>query len=361
MTVFGIGGCMGLLLVGFGLKDSITSIGTMQFGKVRLYDASVGMEDDASREEREELFTKLAQDNRVKDQILVKESAVDIGIGKTEKSAYLVVPKEPERLTEFIALKERLSDKTYALDEDGIILTEKIASLLDVKKGDTVYLKEDETKRVEVKITGIVENYFYHYVFISPALYEKLYGEEPEYGNILIKNIRNDEEFENKMQEEYIDLAMVSSVTFVSGMAQRVADMLKSMDTVIYVLVLAAGLLAFVVLYNLNNINISERKRELATLKVLGFYDGEVSHYIMRENTVLTLLGILAGIGIGIALHRFVILTAEIDMMMFGRNINFISYCYSIGLTILFSLFVNGFMYFKMKKIDMIESLKSVE
>lgn len=361
MTVFGIGGCMGLLLVGFGLKDSITSIGTMQFGKVRLYDASVGMEDDATPEEREELFQKLLQDQRVKDQILVKESSVDVGINKKEKSAYLVVPKEPKRLTDFIALKERLSDKTYELEDNGIILTEKLASLLEVKKGDTVYLKEDETKRVEVKITGIVENYFYHYVFISPALYEKLYGEMPEYGNILIKNVKNDEAFENKMQEEYIELDMVSSVTFVSGTAQRVEDMLKSMDTVIYVLVLAAGLLAFVVLYNLNNINISERKRELATLKVLGFYDGEVSHYIIRENIVLTFLGILAGIVIGLALHRFVILTAEIDMMMFGRKINFISYCYSIGLTILFSLFVNGFMHFKMKKIDMIESLKSVE
>lgn len=361
MTVFGIGGCMGLLLVGFGLKDSITSIGTMQYGKVKIYDASVGMEDDADEKERQELYDKLKQDERVKDQLFVKEASVDVGKQKKEKSAYLVVPKEPERLNDFISLKERLFDRTYQLDDNGIILTEKLAKLLEVKKGDRIYLKEDETERVEAKVTGIVENYFYHYVFISPVLYEKLYGEPPVYSNIFIKNIGNDEKFETAMQEDYIELSMVSNVMFLSSMADRVEDMLKSMDTVIYVLVLAAGLLAFVVLYNLNNINISERKRELATLKVLGFYDGEVVHYIIRENIVLTFFGILAGVGIGIALHRFVILTAEIDMMMFGRKINFLSYCYSIGLTILFSFFVNGFMYFKMKKIDMIESLKSVE
>jgi putative ABC transport system permease protein len=196
---------------------------------------------------------------------------------------------------------------------------------------------------------------------MTPALYEKLYGETPDYRSVYTINTENGEAFEEALQEEYMELSCISGVSFVSGSAQRVADMLKSMDSVIVIIVVAAGLLAFVVLYNLNNINISERKRELATLKVLGFYDGEVSHYIFRENIVLTLLGIVAGVGIGIVLHRFVILTAEIDMLMFGRQISLKSYAYSIGLTLLFSFCVNGFMHFKMKKIDMIESLKSVE
>ncbi|MDO4554060.1 MAG: FtsX-like permease family protein, partial [Lachnospiraceae bacterium] len=361
MTVFGIGGCMGLLLVGFGLKDSIMSIGTLQFGQVRLYDASIGIEDDASEEEKDTLYEKLQNDERVKDQIFVKEAAVDVSANHGTKSAYMVVPKEPKRLNTFIALKERLSDKKYHLSDDGVILTEKIASLLEVQVGDSIELKEDDTKGIKVTVTGIVENYFYHYVFLSPALYEKLYGEEPEYGSIYTRNVENGDAFEDQFKQEYIDLSMVSDVTFVSKTAKRVADMLKSMDTIIYVLVISAGLLAFVVLYNLNNINISERKRELATLKVLGFYDGEVSRYIFRENLILTLLGTIAGVGIGIALHRFVIITAEIDSMMFGRNITLKSYLISVLLTMMFALFVNAFMHFKMKKIDMIESLKSVE
>lgn len=362
MTVFGIGGCMGILLVGFGLKDSILSIGTLQFGQVRLYDACINLEDDVTEKEKEDFHTVLQKDSRIKDWIEVKETSVDVGFGKKEKSAYLAVPKEPERLNDFIALAERVSGKSHHLKDDGIILTEKIASLLDVKEGDEVTLKEgDDKKGVKVKITAIVENYFYHYVFLSPALYEKLYKEPPEYTSVFTINEKNTEAFEEKMQGDYLEYSYIAGVSFVSGTAERVADMLKSMDAIIVIIVVAAGLLAFVVLYNLNNINISERKRELATLKVLGFYDGEVSQYIFRENIILTILGIIAGVGIGLVLHRFVILTAEIDMMMFGRNITLKSYLYSIGLTLLFSLFVNGFMHFKMKKIDMIESLKSVE
>lgn len=361
MTVIGIGGCMGLLLVGFGLKDSIMAIGTLQFGQVRLYDASFGLEEDASDEEREELYDTLFADSRVKNQIWVKESSIDVKKDGTEKSAYLVVPKETERLNDFITLKERLSDKTYHLNDEGVIVTEKLASLLGVEKGDSVQLKEDDDKEVSAKIIGIVENYYFHYVFLSPALYEKLYGEPVCYNHIYTINKTNTEKFEDRIQTDYMELSMVSNVTFVSGTAQRVADLLRSMDAVIYIIVIAAGMLAFVVLYNLNNINIGERKRELATLKVLGFYDTEVSEYIFRENVVLTVLGIIAGVGIGLFLHRFVISTVEVDLMMFGRNISFKSYAYSVGLTIFFASFINFMMHFKIKKIDMIESLKSVE
>jgi putative ABC transport system permease protein len=363
MTVLGIGGCMGILLVGFGLKDSILSIGTLQFGEVRLYDASFSFEEDASEEEIETFYKKLQEDARIKKWINVKEASVDVCFENQEKSAYLAVPEEPDRITDFVSLKERESGKAHVLSDDGIILTEKIATLLGVEAGDEVTLKDgdDDQKGVTVTVEAVVENYFYHYVFMTPALYEKLYGETPDYRSVYTINTENGETFEETLQEEYMELSCISGVSFVSGSAQRVADMLKSMDSVIVIIVVAAGLLAFVVLYNLNNINISERKRELATLKVLGFYDGEVSHYIFRENIVLTLFGIVAGVGIGIVLHRFVILTAEIDMLMFGRQISLKSYAYSIGLTLLFSFCVNGFMHFKMKKIDMIESLKSVE
>ena len=163
------------------------------------------------------------------------------------------------------------------------------------------------------------------------------------------------------IRENYMDLSMVSGISFVSDANENISDMLKSMDVLIYVIILAAGMLAFVVLYNLNNINIGERKRELATLKVLGFYDMEVSWYIFRENVMITILGMIVGVFLGILLHRFVILTVETDILMFSRKIMPMSYLYSVGFTGLFSFLVNGFMHFKMKKIDMIESLKSVE
>ena len=196
---------------------------------------------------------------------------------------------------------------------------------------------------------------------MTSEVYTELYGEEPEYSEIFTVNRSKDEEFEEEFSKRYIGQEGVLNVTMLSTMEEKIANMIQSMDTIIYVIVIAAGLLAFVVLYNLNNISISERRRELATLKVLGFYESEVSMYVFRENIILTVIGIIVGIGFGIVLHRFVILTAEIDLMMFGRDIKFMSYFYSICLTILFSLLVNLFMHFKLKKLDMVESMKSVE
>ena len=243
----------------------------------------------------------------------------------------------------------------------GIVLTEKLAVLLGVAEGDTITLKEDDTKAVEARVAHITEQYFMHYVYMSRELYESLYGEAPEWNQWFMKNDRQDEAFEEELRTEYIGYDAVSDVDFISGTAERVADMLKSMDLIIYVLVIAAGLLAFVVLYNLNNININERRRELATLKVLGFFDQEVSAYVNRENVLLTVIGAGVGVGLGILLHRFVIQTAEIDMLMFGRAIAPASYLYSVLLTFVFSVLVNGAMFFKLRNIDMVESLKSVE
>lgn len=248
-----------------------------------------------------------------------------------------------------------------SLSDEGVVITEKLAKLLEVQAGDTILLKEDETQQVKAVVDGIAENYFLHYVYMSPAVYEKLYGEAPEYNAIYVDAVSAEEKFEEQLRMDYMNLPAVSNLTFVSTMAQRVENMLQSMDTIIYVLVVAAGLLAFVVLYNLNNINVSERRRELATLKVLGFFDGEVSDYVNRENVLLTIFGAALGVVLGRILHRFIIVTAEIDMLMFGREIRGKSYVYSVLLTFLFSAIVNGVMYFKLKKIDMVESMKSVE
>jgi putative ABC transport system permease protein len=361
MTIFGIGGCMALLLVGFGLKDSIMYIGTGQFENVFSYDAAIGIDSDSTPEEREELLVKAEQDERILCSMEVLQTAIDIEKDGVEKSAYLVVPQVPEELDSYIHLQDRVTQEAYSLDSDGIILNEKLASVLGIDEGDTVILKEDETSRVEAVVSHITENYFMHYIYMSPELYEELFGKEPEWNVLFTDNVQNDNAFEAAMQEEYMELDAVSGLSFISGTAERVADMLRSMDLIIYVLVIAAGLLAFVVLYNLNNININERKRELATLKVLGFYDGEVSAYVNRENVLLTVLGAAAGVILGIFLHRFVIVTAETDTLMFGRTITAKSYLYSVILTFLFSAAVNGVMFFKLRRIDMVESLKSVE
>lgn len=361
MTIFGIGGCMALLLVGFGLKDSILHIGNGQFGDVFAYDGAVGIDKDADAKERLELEEQIKGDERLTHYMETLEIAVDVGADGAPRSAYLIVPGDAEELDHYIHLQNRETREHYTLDENGVIMTEKLATLLGVSEGDTVTLKEDETKAVEAKVAHITEQYFMHYVYMSEELYESLYGEEPDWNQWFIKTRQQDEDFEEELRTDYIQYEAVSDVDFISGTAQRVADMLRSMDLIIYVLVIAAGLLAFVVLYNLNNININERRRELATLKVLGFFDPEVSAYVNRENVLLTVIGTGVGVFLGILLHRFVIKTAEIDMLMFGRTIAPKSYVYSVLLTFVFSALVNGAMFFKLRKIDMVESLKSVE
>lgn len=361
MTVLGIGGCMGLLLVGFGLKDSIMAIGERQFEKIRTFSSTITLEEELSAEEKEQVMEAVESDSQVKQAMWAYEKTVDVGTEDIEKSSYLVVAEDLEEFPDYVTLRDRSSGELYQLENQGVVMTEKLAKLLEISEGDTIWLKDGDKERVQVTVSHIAENYFYHYIYMTQGLYEQLYGETPDYGEIYTINASEEEEFEDELQARYMEVEGVLSVSFNSGMSGRIADMLKSMDTVIYVLVISAGLLAFIVLYNLNNINISERKRELATLKVLGFYDREVTSYVTRENICLTLIGCIAGVVIGQILHRFVIVTAEIDLMMFGREIKGVSYLYSVLLTLLFSVLVNVFMHFHLKKVDMVESMKSVE
>ena len=284
--------------------------------------------------------------------------------GKSQRINYKVkvqraLPKEEwvifENHHEGIVTKEE-----YELTNEGVILTEKVATELDVKSGDMITIQED-TGDVKVKVVSVCENYIGNYMYMTTGLYEELYGKEPEENSIMFKMKKYDEEGLMGIGEKLIEQDAVLNVTYTNNMEERIADMLGSLNLVIVVLIISAGMLAFVVLYNLNNINITERKRELATLKVLGFYDKEVASYVFRENILLTIIGSLVGMGIGKILHQFVIVTVEVEGIMFGRNIDFPSFLYSFLFTVGFSLFVNWVMYFKLKRIDMVESLKSVE
>ena len=365
MTVLGIGGCMGLLLVGFGVKDSIMTIGDRQYNFIHTYQVKMTLADADTDEEKQEVLDSVLKEPTTKAAMLSHESTIDAccgANGEKKQSTYLFIPSDADELDEFVSLQNRISGQKYTLDDEGVIISEKLAALLDVSEGDDIYLEVSSLNYKPVKIMHIVENYYYHYVYMTPECYQSLFGKDIEYDEIFVVNKdAEDISYENDFSAKYLDNNAVSGITFTRTISDRIESMITSMNIVTYVLVVSAGLLAFIVLYNLNNINISERQRELATLKVLGFYDGEISMYVFRENIMLTVLGTIFGIFFGIWLHRFVILTAELDIMMFGRQIYTKSYIFSILLTIGFSIIVNIVMHWKMKKIDMIESLKSVE
>ena len=361
MTVFGIGGCMALLLVGFGLRDSIHAIGEKQYDELWTYDVVVGMDAESEPKVQEELVTAIGGEKNVQETLEALQKITDVRAGENTKSAYLFVPETLEQMEDFVKLQNRETKESYTLSGDGVIVTEKLAALLGIQPGDSIELKEDEGTWHRVTVAAVAENYLRHYVYMSPALYRELYGEGPAFDTIFLNLERLDSEIEDSFGKQLLEHEAATSVTFIGTFQKQIDDMLGSLDVIIWVLIISAGLLAFVVLYNLNNINITERKRELATLRVLGFYDLEVAEYVYRENILLTLLGSGAGVFLGIILHRFVILTAEVDMLMFGRQMKTASYLYSALLTWAFSGFVNFVMYFKLKKIDMVESLKSVE
>ena len=361
MTIFGIGGCMALLLLGFGIKDSISAISKNQYGKIITYDFSITYKDGLSKAKKEEFFNWTKKQEHMTDLMEVSESAVTIHANGEKQDATLILPMSKKDFKGYIALKDRKKGTKYQLDDEGIILTEKAASLLGLKEGDTVKIKRSGDKQIKVKVSKITENYLQHKVYMTPNLYEKLYHKEAKATGIYcIENHIS----KSKMQQngkKILAREEASALHFSSDDAKTMEDMVNNLNIVVVVLIVSAGLLAFVVLYNLNNINISERRMELATIKVLGFYDGEVGAYVYRENILLTILGTIAGVILGIFLHKYVIFTTEVDLIMFGRQIYLPSYVYSILLTIAFSVLVNFFMYFQLKKIDMVESLKSTE
>ena len=361
MTIFGIGGCMALMLVGFGLKDSIFAIVDIQYGEIQLYDGNIILSDDATEEEKGSIISTLEKDSKMAGSTEGILSQITVGNGEEWHDVYLDVPKNVEEFSEFVVLQDRVTNEKYELDDSGAVLTEKMATELDVEPGDTITIRDEDRGDLEVEISAVCENYMSHYLYMTPAYYEKVYGEQPDYNSIFYKTADRITEEAERIGEEALTLPGALSVSYTTDLREQVDNMLGALDEVIVVLIISAGMLAFVVLYNLNNINITERQRELATLKVLGFYNGEVAMYVYRENIVLTVLGAVFGIVLGKFLHGFIIVTVEIESVMFGRNIDLSSFIYGFLLTILFSLLVNGVMYFKLKKINMVESLKSVE
>lgn len=362
MTIFGISGCMALLLVGFGLKDSIFEISALQYKDIQIYDGMIYKQDDLTVEDEENLTNYLNQNPDIHRYMNVEMTGVTLKSGKKECETYQMVFSTLEDIEQYVHFQDRETKEKYELSEHGVIISEKTAKLLDVHVGDIVEIKDEEKGNKEVIVEHITENYMSHYMYMTKEYYKEIYGNEAGYNTILFST---DDTYEpGKIEEIGTDILMqeeVLSVTYMHNIQKDLDNMLGSLNLVIFVLIISAGMLAFVVLYNLNTVNITERKRELATLKVLGFYDPEVALYVYRENILLTFVGAFFGIFLGKILHTFIIGTVEVDAAMFGRIIKPISYLYSLLFTIAFSTIVNWVMYFKLKKIDMVESLKSVE
>lgn len=362
MTIIGILGCTALILTGFGVKDSVKQIIPNQFENVFMYDMQISLKESLTEEERQEFKSELTQNNEIKKAVsiyMTSETAVN---RDNEENVQIIVPENQEELDGIINIKDIKNKKqTIKLTENEICLTDKAAQLLGVKAGDTLTLKDVDENEVNIKISNVVENYVSHYVYMTKETYKKLYNKDFKANVVFIQNVKLNDEKQDKLAKEIMNMSEVSGIVNMTSTMKSIDDMMNLLNYVVIVLIVSAGLLAFVVLYNLANVNISERIRELATIKVLGFYDKEVYDYIARETVILTIIGIALGLVGGYFLNYYLMGTCEINMLRFSKTIKLISYVYASLITIVFTLIVNIATYFALKKIDMIESLKSVE
>ena len=361
MTVIGIGGCTALIVTGFGLHESIFSILNQQFYHVFLYDAILGLDKKAGADNLETVDGYLSGSPWVEDHLLTSQTLLEASTNGPAHDAYLFVVDDQERFMEFIQLGHRTDDEPVRLSGDGVVVTEKLSELLEVSVGDAITLDYDG-RRVEARVADIAENYAYHYIYLSAECYQALFGEPSEHNAMLLRYADGAGEAESDtVSADLMAMDGVDSYSYIATLRDNFTDSMEAIDYAVVIIITAAAALAFVVLYNLTNINITERVRELATLKVLGFFDREVTAYVYRENLFLTLFGIVLGLGMGRFLHSWTVLTVEVDLVMFGRTAPLYAYCLAAVLTVVFSIAVNIAAHYKLKKVDMVESLKTVE
>ena len=369
MATLGVAGCTALLVAGFGLNDAINATLENQFtndDRVWSYDMQIVLNGDFDT-----TVETCEGYEAVKNNPMIKSAALSYmkvfnavsDDGETVREAYLLVPEQASALSDYINLRERVSRTQHMLSDTGAIITEKLAKDMDVSPGDYITLQINDDTKVQIPVAAVTENYAFHYIYLSKALYTDIFGGNPRYNyitaNFAIDNISNEQKVQ--LNKELLNEYEISAVAFTDQIQDSFSNILDSISFIVIILIVSAGLLAFIVLYNLSIINITERIKEIATLKVLGFDDGEVSAYIFRENVILTLIGMSAGVVMGILLHKLVLFMAEIDIVMYGRDITFVSYIYSLALAFGFSMFVNVVLHKKLQKVDMVESLKSIE
>ena len=359
MTIVGVAGCTALMLIGFGIRDSILNMVDINFKDIIQYDGMVSFEDDASEQVKAEALKEIKS----------TENVIDAHIGfvytsktyddKVDETASVHVFDSKEINREF-NLRTRIGHKPISLTDDGVIINEKLAENLGVHVGNKITIEDADGNPHQVKVSGITEMYINHFVIMSRQYYKEVFGKEAV-SNIIYLSTTGDDAAQKLLANDISTMQGVEGVSLYSGQLDNFNSMVKGLNGIIWVLIISSMLLAFVVLSNLITVNISERQREIATLKVLGFRRAEVKKYIFKENNLLAGIGGIVGIPVGIALHRYIMRTVEMDYLMFGRNIEWISFFYAFVLTILFSVIVNRMMTKRLNDIRMVESLKSVE
>lgn len=369
MTVIGISGCTALLCAGFGIKDSVLEIVNSQYGKIFTYNIEGSFSAASTEEDKEGIIDEYRGSEAVDDIMLVTQHAYTANSEPVKDSAseknitfISVDEKELERYSSFVHIFQNDTNNELIIPEQGALITYKMAKDFDVEKGDYIYVSDGD-EFFEVEVADIISIYVGQYVFMSDEYYEEITGESAAHNSFIVLNSDSitTEEQEHELGEAMVDNYNLDSILYYDGVQSNFEDMMGSLDLVTVVIIIAAALLAFVVLYNLINVNISERIREIATIKVLGFYDKEVTSYVFRENIVLTVIGAAVGLLLGKALHSYIMAVIEMDDIIFPQVIRPSSYFLAIGMTIAFGIIVSLFMSHKLKKIPMVESLKFVE
>ncbi len=356
MTVLGVVGSTALLLTGFGLRDSISGLAELQYGKINHYDALFVMQ-NSFKELDDELKERLANDSII-EYMPIYQASFTFDAKNLNHDVYLIVLNNPENIDTFITMNSKVNEE-FTFPSDGVIISEKMADLLNVKIGDMIKIRNNNNELVILPVKEIIENYTLHYIYMNEATYEKYFEQELSYNMIMAK--LNSDTSHSILAKEWMDAGLISTINFTEDNIQVFDNMVGGLNLIILLIIGASCMLAFIVLYNLTTINIAERLREISTLKVLGFYDKEVSSYVYRETLLLTIIGIFIGLGAGIFLHMYVINVAETDNILFLHNILWPSYIYSFLIIIFFTVIVQIITNRRLKKIDMIESLKSVE
>lgn len=360
MAIIGIAGCAGLMVAGVGLKDSLSSVSAKQFGPIIDYQAIVttNQTDETSQKEINDAMDDQA---KITDRLAVDSQTIELRKkGQASQSLTLMVPENEQALETFIHLKTT-DDQSVELPDNGLAITRKAAELFDLSVGDTVEMYDDDQQKLHGTVAVILQNYLGNFVYMSPTYYEEISGQPMTTNAYLLKTEKMSKEEEDTLSEELLKTGAVTNTSFISTQIKNQEESLSNLDAVVIIFVVLSGLLAFIVLYNLTNINISERVRELSTIKVLGFFDKEVTMYIVRENIIFTLLGIFGGFGIGYVLTDFILRQASMESVIFPLVITWVAYTLSAALTILFTVIVMIVTHFKLKHIDMIDALKSNE
>ncbi|MEK0152811.1 FtsX-like permease family protein [Tetragenococcus halophilus] len=362
MTVFGVAGCTALLVTGFGIRDSLTGIVDHQFDDLVKYDLIVNKKDNLSDDEQEQMDKKLDQNDVANaTDVYYEQLNVRAGENNDTQDITLLVPDDEQAFNQDVEMVTREEQKQLSLSDDGAILSEKLADLLDAKTGDTVTLEDEDGQSHQVKISGITEMYMGHYIYMSQKAYQDAFDSNSDPNSYLVTLNDTSQENIDKQSSAFMDLDGVQGVVQSSAISEQVDNVIDGLNNVILVLITCATLLALVVIYNLTNINVSERIRELSTIKVLGFYNREVTMYIYRETILLSILGILAGYVVGYFLHGFIMQTLPPDEAMFSPGLQLSNFGLSAGITLLITILLMFVIHRKLKNIDMLEALQSAD